>query len=280
MDVGAGLLFLPAGLLLLTGLAFPLIELLVYGLRIADLGIVRSDVVTFQNYRLIFTDPFFFRILVKTMGLTSVVTLLSLVLGFVIALAILGLRPAPKRLAIVVFLAPLLVSSVAISFGWSVLLGNNGLINHLLRALGFSPVKLLYTDTAIVIGLVHILLPFAILPILAALERLDTNAVAAAVTLGASPWRLVVNVLVPLSLPGAVSGAILVFSLSASAYVTPALLGGGGPNFITTLIFDQFFTQFNWPLGAAMASLLLINLAFILLAILWIGGRLCRWRDA
>ena len=138
--------------------------------------------------------------------------------------------------------------------------GNNGIINRLLLTLGAadSPVKLIYTNAAIVVGLVHITLPFMILSILAALERIDEFLPEAASTLGANPIQVLRHVILPLAVPGFAAGTTVVFCLSMSAYVTPAVLGGSGPNFITTLIYNEFITQLNWPVGAALASLLLL----------------------
>lgn len=145
------------------------------------------------------------------------------------------------------------------SYGWIVILGNRGVINNALIGLGLidTPVKLMFTNIAIVVGLVHIVMPFMVLSILAALERIDPLLAEAATTLGANRLRTLWHVILPLALPGIGAGTTIVFSLAMSAYVTPAVLGGSGPNFITTLIYHQFVTLFNWPFGATVAALLL-----------------------
>ena len=116
--------------------------------------------------------------------------------------------------------------------------------------------KLLYTNTAIMIGLVHLVIPFMVLPILANLERIEGALAEAAATLGANPFRVWTQVLLPLLVPGIAGGTNIVFALAMSAYVTPAVLGPSGPNFITTLIYQHFVTLFDWPTGSALAVVL------------------------
>jgi putative spermidine/putrescine transport system permease protein len=116
---------------------------------------------------------------------------------------------------------------------------------------------LIYTDAAIVVGLTHITLPFMVLSIAAALERIENVLPEAAATLGANSWQVLRYVILPLALPGFAAGTTIVFCLSLSAYVTPTVLGGSGPNFITTLIYNEFITQLRWPVGAALAFILL-----------------------
>jgi putative spermidine/putrescine transport system permease protein len=215
--------------------------------------------VTLAHYRKVLSDPFFLRIFAKTLLLSALTTAVVSVFGYALAHFIWRQRRW-RALFVSLAVSPLLVSIVVSSYGWMVILGNNGIINRLLLALGAanSPVKLIYTDAAIVVGLVHITLPFMILSILAALERIDEFLPEAASTLGANPTQVLRHVILPLALPGFAAGTTVVFCLSMSAYVTPAVLGGSGPNFITTLIYNEFITQLNWPVGAALASLLLL----------------------
>jgi putative spermidine/putrescine transport system permease protein len=166
------------------------------------------------------------------------------------------------------------VSIVVTSFGWIVILGKNGLINRVLGALGLidQPLRLMFNDVGILVGLVHVVLPFMVLSVLAALERIEPMLTEAAATLGASPTRVFRHVILPLAMPGIGAGTTIVFSLCISAYVTPAVLGGNGPNFVTTLIYNQFIALHNWPFGAAIATILLgVALLTVLLYLRWIS---------
>ena len=255
----AAFLLLPAVTVVVILLAVPLLYLLGYGFLDTQYGQDQIEGVTLAHYRKVLSDPFFLRIFAKTLLLSALTTAVVSVFGYALAHFIWRQRRW-RALFVSLAVSPLLVSIVVSSYGWMVILGNNGIINRLLLALGAanSPVKLIYTDAAIVVGLVHITLPFMILSILAALERIDEFLPEAASTLGANPIQVLRHVILPLALPGFAAGTTVVFCLSMSAYVTPAVLGGSGPNFITTLIYNEFITQLNWPVGAALASLLLL----------------------
>jgi putative spermidine/putrescine transport system permease protein len=255
----AAFLLLPAVTVVVILLAVPLLYLLGYGFLDTQYGQDQIQGVTLAHYRKVLSDPFFLRIFAKTLLLSALTTAVVSVFGYALAHFIWRQRRW-RALFVSLAVSPLLVSIVVSSYGWMVILGNNGIINRLLLALGAanSPVKLIYTDAAIVVGLVHITLPFMILSILAALERIDEFLPEAASTLGANPTQVLRHVILPLALPGFAAGTTVVFCLSMSAYVTPAVLGGSGPNFITTLIYNEFITQLNWPVGAALASLLLL----------------------
>ena len=255
----AAFLLLPAVAVVVILLAVPLLYLLGYGFLDTQYGQGQIEGVTLAHYRKVLSDPFFLRIFAKTLLLSALTTAVVSVFGYALAHFIWRQRRW-RALFVSLAVSPLLVSIVVSSYGWMVILGNNGIINRMLLALGAanSPVKLIYTDAAIVVGLVHITLPFMILSILAALERIDEFLPEAASTLGANPIQVLRHVILPLALPGFAAGTTVVFCLSMSAYVTPAVLGGSGPNFITTLIYNEFITQLNWPVGAALASLLLL----------------------
>jgi putative spermidine/putrescine transport system permease protein len=152
------------------------------------------------------------------------------------------------------------------SYGWVVLLGNQGVVNTALTKLGLvsQPLTMLYTDVSLVVGLVHVLLPFMVLSLSAALERIDPLLTEAAMTLGATRARVWRHVLLPLALPGIGSGATIVFALAMSSYVTPAVLGPSGPNFVTTLIYQYFISLYDWATGSALAvTLLVVSMASV-----------------
>jgi putative spermidine/putrescine transport system permease protein len=270
----AAFLLLPAVVVVVVLLVAPLLHLLGYGFLDTQYGQDQIEGITLAHYQKVLSDPFFLRIFAKTLLLSALTTAVVSVFGYALAHFIWRQRRW-RALFVSLAVSPLLVSIVVSSYGWMVILGNNGIINRLLLALGAvnSPIKLIYTDAAIVVGLVHITLPFMTLSILAALERVDEFLPEAASTLGANPIQVLRHVLLPLALPGFAAGTTVVFCLSMSAYVTPAVLGGSGPNFITTLIYNEFVTQLNWPVGAALASLLLlISLSIVFGYIRFISG--------
>jgi len=269
------LLLAPAVILLVALLVLPLGWMIRLSFFKGDIGIDTVGPPTLVNYAKLFGDPFYLAILGKTVGLAVIVTLATILAGYPLA-HLLWRSPARLRgLLTIVVLTPLLVSIVVTSFGWLVILGNTGVINTALIALGLvsAPVKLMYTDFATVIGLTHILLPFMVLSILATLERIDPVLLEAGDTLGASPWSVILHIVLPLALPGVIGGTTIVFSLAISAYVTPAVLGPSGPNFITTMIYHQFVTLFDWPFGAALAAILLLIAVTIVFAYLRLMAR-------
>ncbi len=259
----------PALLMLLLLLAAPLVYLLSFSLFATGDGPGTTGALTFENYARLGQDPYYLKVFGKTLWLSALSTLISTAIGTILAQFMWRAAPRWRGLLTVLVLSPLLVSIVISSYGWVVILGQQGVLNQTLQRLGLisTPLKMMYNDASIVVGLVHVAIPFMTLSILAALEQIDAILPEAATTLGASPWRVFRHVLFPLALPGVGAGATIVFCLSLSSYVTPALLGGDGANFITTLIYDQFVTQFDWPFGATLAaSLLLLCLAIVLLS--------------
>ena len=266
-------LLTPATVIMVALLVLPVGYLIRFSLFEGEGHIQSLGGFTFDNYKRLFTDAFYLGILGKTVWLSFLTTVISAITGYLLAHF---MWRSPKQFRgplTVLVLSPLLVSVVVSSYGWIVVLGNNGIINNFLQWLGIvdQPIKIMYTDVAIVIGLVHIVMPFMVLSILASLERIDVMLVEAAATLGASRLRAILHVVLPLALPGIGAGTTIVFSLAVSAYVTPAVLGGSGPNFITTLIFHQFVTLFNWPFGATLAALLLavaLGVVFLYLRVL------------
>jgi putative spermidine/putrescine transport system permease protein len=256
----SAVLLLPAMALLGVCLAIPLFYLLNFSTLTGDFAVQDLQGPTLSNFSDLLTDVFFLGVAGKTFLISLGVTAAALVLGFPLA-ALMWRAPAVWRSPIsIIVLSPLLVSMVASSYGWIVILGQNGVINNALIGLGLiqSPIKLLYTDLAIGIGLVHVVLPFMVLNLVAALDRIDMAVSEAAASLGANRARIWWHVLLPLCVPGIGAGVTLCFSLSISAYVTPAVLGPSGPNFITTLIYQNFVSLYEWGAGSAMAFLLLI----------------------
>jgi putative spermidine/putrescine transport system permease protein len=158
------------------------------------------------------------------------------------------------------------VSGVVRTLAWVILLQDSGVINSVIRAVGLSPVKLIRTQTGVVIGMAQVLLPFMILPLYSVMKTIDLRLMQAAQSLGANPARAFAQVYLPLSLPGVYAGAIIVFILALGFYITPALLGGPRSTMLSTLIQNQVLSLLNWGRGGAMGVVLLIA-TFVLLAL-------------
>lgn len=223
--------------------------------------------VKLDNYIKLFTDSYYIGIFVRTFRISIIVTLLCLLLGYPEAYYLTRVTGRAKALVMMIVLSPLLISAVTRTFGWFILLGNNGVINNTIVKLGLSesPLKLLYSETGIIIGLTHVLVPLMVLSIYASLQRRDPALVRAAETLGANPIRAFLEITLPLSLPGILAGSVLVFTMSMSAFVTPAVLGGSRVRVVAYLVYEEFLQSLNWPFGAALALVLVILTTTIVL---------------
>jgi putative spermidine/putrescine transport system permease protein len=225
-----------------------------------------ETIITLKNWREIATDWYFFEIFLRTFRIALLTTVISVLIGAPEAY-ILSRMAAPWRgVFLVIVLGPLLISVVARTLGWALLFGSTGLINVALVRLGVvaTPVQFMFTETGVVIGLVHVLVPFVVISVWASLQRLDPQIENAAVSLGGSGFTVLRRIVLPQVMPGILSGAIVVFALAASAFATPAIIGGRRLKVASTLAYDEFLNTLNWPLGAAVAVLLLIALAAII----------------
>lgn len=215
---------------------------------------------TTANYAAVLTDPFYLTLLARTVGLGLAVTLITLILGYPLALLIARAGPGLKSALIAVTLSPLLINLVVRTYAWLVLLGDTGVVNRWLQATGLTtaPLPLGGNMLSVVIGLVHISLPLMALSLIGVLERIDPALIDAADSLGASRARILRRVILPLTWPGVGAGSLLVFSFAISAFVTPALLGGNRVSTISTLIYEKFTFSSNWPVGATLVMVLLV----------------------
>src|SRR5215471_3207074 len=224
---------------------------------------------TWAVYVSVLTDSYYAVVLWRSLWLSFVSTVVCILLAYPIAYYATRLAGWKyKRYIYMIVLAPLFTTAVVRVLAWTIILGNQGIINTLSQALGLSdaPIRMLYTETAIMTGLVYTMVPFAVLTIGSVLENLDGRLEESARDLGATPFEAFLRVTLPLSVPGVSAGAILVFALCLSAYVTPALLGGGRIKVMASLIFEQFMRTSNWPLGSAVACLLLIVTGIVIFA--------------
>jgi spermidine/putrescine transport system permease protein len=258
----AGLLVLPVGLVL----AYSFFQRGIYGGVVYDL--------TFDNYRRAF-DSLYLDVLWFSLRVAVEATVISLLIGYPVALFI-ATRPARWRTVLLVLvILPFWTSLLIRTYAWIVLLNDQGLINRVLRGTGLvdEPVRLLYNEFAIVLGMVSTYLPLMVLPIYAALERLGPELVEASADLGANAWKRLWTVLVPLTAPGIAAGCIFVFVPTLGNFLIPDLLGGGRRQMVGTLIQGQFLKARDWPFGATLAASLIAMLLALVLLQAWLAHR-------
>jgi putative spermidine/putrescine transport system permease protein len=261
------LLSAPALMLYLALLFVPLIATALLSLHSFSLYKGIEDVYTLANYRDIFGDSYFYEIFARTFRIAFLVTVLAALIGAPEAYILNRMRPPWRGIFLLVALAPLLVSVISRTLGWALLFGSTGLVNQALMGAGIvrTPLQFMYSETGIVIALTHVLIPFMMISVWASLQRLDPAIEHAAVSLGAASFTVLRRIVLPQALPGVLSGGIITFALAASAFATPAIIGGRRLKVASTLAYDEFLNTLNWPLGAAIAVLLLVaNIVIIL----------------
>ncbi|MXN17795.1 ABC transporter permease subunit [Pseudooceanicola sp. GBMRC 2024] len=220
-----------------------------------------------ENYTRMFSSDAVKVSFVLTFRIAAITTLICLVLGYVVAWTISNHASRVTPLMLGLVLLPFWVSVLIRSFAWIVLLGRSGLVNDTLKDWGLisSPIRFMHNETGVLIAMVHVMLPFAILPMMTNMRGIRGAYVQAARGLGASEWRAFRDVYFPQTLPGVFSGGLLVFVLSLGFYVTPALLGGGRVMMISEYITYQIQEFLNWGLGSALSVALLVATAAVLL---------------
>lgn len=254
---------LPLTLLFLTLVLTPLALTLLLSFAQLDYNTGIQPGYTLEHYLLVLTDSYFLEIFWRTFWIAGLTTLICVLIGAPEAYVLSRMRKPWRTLFLLVVLSPLLISLVVRAFGWSLLLGPNGPVGGAAQALGLG--SLLYTPTATIIGLVHVMLPFMVIPVWTSLQKLDPAVEQASYSLSASRAQTLWRVILPQTMPGILSGSLIVFGLSASSFAIPALLGGRRLKMVATIVYDEFLTELNWPLGAAIAVLLLVaNLAIML----------------
>ncbi len=220
---------------------------------------------TLEHYALVFSDSYYHGIFWRTFWISGLVTLICVAVGAPEAYILSRMGNPWRSILLLVVLAPLLVSVVVRAFGWSMLLGPEGLVNHALAMIGVGPLKMLYTEVAVVIALVHVMLPFMVIPVWTSLQKLDPGVENAALSLQPTPFTTLRRIVLPQVMPGILSGSLIVFGLSASSFAIPGLLGGRRLKMVATVVYDEYLHELNWPLGAAIALVLLVaNLAVML----------------
>lgn len=261
---------LPLTVTLLAIFVWPLFEGVVNSFHPHSRAGIDTSVWTLVNYEKL-ADSYYLGVLMRTLRVSFLVTLITGLLTYPVALYIAELSPRGQALMLLVYMAPWLVNVVVKAFGWSLLLSPNGVINQALRNLGLidAPLRLMLNETGIVIGLIHGHFVFVLLPVWAALSGLDPNLRWAAANLGARAWRIFWLITLPLTLPALFAGLIVNFTMNMTAFATPALLGGARARVVSYLAYEINLVELNWPLGSAMALALLA----VTLALVWLSQR-------
>jgi putative spermidine/putrescine transport system permease protein len=267
-------LALPALGVTLAFFAVPLVVLLAYSF----MGYARGEVVreaTLAQYQALLGDAFYLRIIGRTLLIAAATTLLCVLLGYPVAWHIVRARPRWRPLLLTLILTPLLIGGVVRGYGWILILDERGLVNALLLATGIvdQPLKLLFNFLGVVVTMVEVLIPFFILPLIGSLSAIDPLVERAALSMGASYRQAFLKVILPLSLPGVVAGASIVFSLALNIFVVPRIIGGPSYLVLATLAYQQVGEVGNMPFGSAIAAIMLALTLLIVAAVNLAVGR-------
>ena len=263
------LLILPAAAIIFLFVILPYVIVLVMSFRTPGAGgAPYGEGFGLKGYTQFFSEGYYAMSLPHTIMLGMVTTLVCLALAYPVALNIATASRRWRAILYGIVLSPLLVGIVVRSYGWTILLGNSGVINSTLMQMGLihRPLPLMYNNFGVVLALAHVFLPFMVLPLLSALQSMDPAVAQAARSLGARRFTIFRRVTFPVSMPGVQSGCILVFVLAISSYVTPALVGGMRVKTTTLLVVDALIDQFQWPFGSAMALTLAASAGLVVLA--------------
>jgi len=245
-------------------LVVPLLFIVVYSFWLRSATGADTAGFHLDNWIKALTDPFYRYILLNTLKIAAITTILCAALGYPAAYFI-ARSSGNKMILLLLLMLPFWISYIIRTMSWINILGASGALNTALMALGVitEPLQLLYNEAAVILGLVHFLLPFMVLNVYVSLDGIDTNLEDAATSLGATRFQSFLQVTLPLSLPGLAAGGLLCFVLGAGTYITPLVLGGPRDAMFANLVFEAIITQLNWPLGSALSLLLLMVLGLL-----------------
>jgi putative spermidine/putrescine transport system permease protein len=256
--LSASTLIGPATVFVVAGLLVPLGILFRYSLNRFEPRRMMVDAFTAENYFKFFADPFYTNIFWTTLRVAGLCTVICVLMGLPLAYVLARTQTKYKNLLIMLVVLPLFVGNAVRAAGWMTLFGSKGFLNVTLQNLGLisSPLEIMYTEGAVVAGIIAVNLPYMVLTLQSVIEGINRNVEEAAFSLGAGPMTMFRRVLLPLALPGILAGTILTFILGMNAYATPVLLGGPKFKMMGPLVFGQFQLN-NWPFGAAVAFVLM-----------------------
>jgi putative spermidine/putrescine transport system permease protein len=255
----ASALVTPATVVVVLLLVLPLLLLLRYSFNRFIPGQFMVEAVTAENYLKVFSDPYYRNVLFVTAGIAALCTALCLVIAYPAAYLLARTRSRYKSWLILLVVMPLFVGNAVRAAGWIVVFGQRGALNATLQWLGLidAPLTIMYTPLAVIVAITGFNLPFMVLTLQSVLEGIDPALEEAALGMGAPPLKAFRKVTLPLSLPGVVAGSMLCFILAMNAYATPVLLGGPRFQMMAPLVYTQISEQSNWPLGGALAFVLM-----------------------
>ncbi|MCX8997951.1 ABC transporter permease [Rhizobiaceae bacterium BDR2-2] len=248
----------PATFVAALGVIGPMLYLLRYSFNRFDPRLLMIDAFSLENYVKFFTDTYYLSAYYTTLWVAFICTAICLVLAFPLSYVLARTQSRYKNLMIIGVVVPLFVGNAVRAAGWMSFFGNRGLLNVTLMKIGIidQPIEIMYTQFAVVVGIIAVNLPYMILSLQSVIESINRNVEEAAFSMGARPMQMFRRVLLPLALPGVAAGTILTFILAMNAYATPVLLGGPSFRMMSPLIYDQFRLN-NWPGSAAIAFILM-----------------------
>jgi spermidine/putrescine transport system permease protein len=247
----------PYGLWMTLFILLPILLVFLYSITSKDTNQIKTLRFTLDNYRKFF-DPLYINVIIRSINLALISTFFCLVIGYPVAYIISTTNLKKRNTVLLLFILPMWMNMLLRTYAWMTILGNNGLINSFLNMLGLPSFRLLYNNTAIVIGMVYNFLPFMVLPIYTVLSKMDMKLVEASHDLGADHKTTFLRVIFPLSLPGVISGIIMVFMPAVSSFVIPRLLGGNRSLYIGTLIENLFLVTGDWHFGSSVAIIMML----------------------
>lgn len=259
------LLLSPALITLVVLMVLPICIMMVFTFYEFVSAGIEKEVFTTANWREFFTDSFYHMFLWKTVRVAAITAILCALLGYPPAYFIAMTRYKHKWMLLLLLIVPFWISFTIRTFSWIHILGEQGVINVLLMKSGLisEPLRMLYTEGAVIMGMIHFLLPYMILNVYVSIEGIDRNLISAARTLGCTSWQAFREVVLPLSLPGLMAGLLLCFVLAAGSYVTPEILGSTRDALFGNVIFDTIMGQLNWPMGSTLSIVLLVMLGAV-----------------
>jgi putative spermidine/putrescine transport system permease protein len=251
----------PATIFVTVSLLIPIAILFRYSLNQFAPGTLMVEAFTLENYILFFTDPYYTEAFYRTLRVAVIVTVCCVVLAIPLAYRLARTQSRFKNVLLILLVLPLFVGNAVRAAGWMAVFGNKGFLNVSLQTLGLTsePIVFMYTELAVIVGILAVNLPYVVLTLQSVIEGIDRSVEEAAFNLGAGPISMARRVLLPLALPGLAAGAIFCFILSMNAYATPVLLGG--PQFVMMgpLVYVQFAAKSNWPFGSAVSLILMMT---------------------
>jgi ABC-type spermidine/putrescine transport system permease subunit I len=260
-------------IILLIPLAYVVLLMVIPMIELFKLSIIDKNGFTFKHFARIFTTPVYLNVFWITFRTSFLVTILTLIIAYPVAYLLVMLEnKSVKKLIIAAVLIPFWISLLVRTYAWTIILQEQGVINQFLIKIGIidHPIPLLYNTTGVVIGMTHVLLPYMVLSLYSVMLGIDQRLLQAAQGMGARPWKVFMQIFYPLSLPGVLSGCLMVFVLGIGFFITPALLGGASSIMVSMFIQDNVSVTLNWNLAAAMAlilfviTLILLFLSFLL----------------